>query len=73
MKACNRFESAPLYIDDSAGLTVVEISMRARALQRRLESQGGLGLIVLDYLQLLRSGNPRGCRSTKRSPTPASP
>ena len=43
---------APLYIDDSPNLTLVEI----RAKCRRLVKQYGLQLIVIDYLQLLTSG-----------------
>ena len=46
---------APIHIDDTAGLTVLE--MRAKA--RRLKSEHGLGLVVVDYLQLMqgRSGS----------------
>ena len=40
---------APLYIDDTPNLTVLE--MRAKA--RRLKSQKGLGAIIVDYLQLM--------------------
>jgi replicative DNA helicase len=40
---------APLFIEDSAGTTVLE--MRAKA--RRLQSEHGLGLIIVDYLQLM--------------------
>ncbi|MFA7309085.1 MAG: replicative DNA helicase [Patescibacteria group bacterium] len=42
-------DEAPVYIDDSANITVME--MRAKA--RRLKSEHGLGLIVIDYLQLM--------------------
>lgn len=41
---------APIYIDDSAGISVLE--MRAKA--RRLKSEHNLGLVVVDYLQLMR-------------------
>jgi replicative DNA helicase len=47
-----QLNSAPLYIDDSPNLTLVEI----RAKCRRLVKQYGLKLIVIDYLQLLTSG-----------------
>ena len=40
---------APIYIDDNPHLTVMEI----RAKARRLKSRSGLGLIVIDYLQLM--------------------
>ena len=43
---------SPLFIDDSANLTLVEI----RAKCRRLASSLGLKLIVIDYIQLLTSG-----------------
>lgn len=47
-----RIVEAPLYIDDSANLTLVEI----RAKCRRLKQQHGLKMVVIDYLQLLSSG-----------------
>lgn len=47
-----QLNEAPLYIDDSPNLTLVEI----RAKCRRLVKQYGLKLIVIDYLQLLTSG-----------------
>lgn len=42
----------PLYIDDSPNLTMMEI----RAKCRRLKQQHNLGLVVVDYLQLMTSG-----------------
>jgi replicative DNA helicase len=42
---------APIWIDDSAAPTVLEI----RAKCRRLKAEGKLGLVVIDYLQLVRS------------------
>lgn len=42
---------APLYIDDSPGITMME--MRAKA--RRLKAEANVGLIVIDYLQLVTS------------------
>ncbi|WP_449276792.1 replicative DNA helicase [Leucobacter sp. GX24907] len=47
-----RVHEAPLYIDDSPNLTLVEI----RAKCRRLKQQHGLRMVVIDYLQLLSSG-----------------
>jgi replicative DNA helicase len=46
--------SIPLYIDDTGGLTIAQVAARAR----RIKRQHGLGLIVIDYLQLL-SGSTR--------------
>ena len=48
----NRIQDAPLYIDDSPNLTMMEIRTKAR----RLKQQQGLDLVVLDYLQLMSSG-----------------
>lgn len=47
-----RIENAPLYIDDSPNMTLVEI----RAKCRRLKQRVGLKMIVIDYLQLMTSG-----------------
>ncbi len=48
--AIGRLGEAPMYIDDNANLTVMEIRAKARRLRSRL---GNLGLIVVDYLQLM--------------------
>ncbi|MEM7672293.1 MAG: replicative DNA helicase [Verrucomicrobiota bacterium] len=48
-------KSAPLYIDDSGGLTIME--MRAKA--RRLAARVPLKLVVVDYLQLASGTDPR--------------
>jgi replicative DNA helicase len=47
-----RINDAPLYIDDSPNMTLVEI----RAKCRRLKQKVGLRLVVIDYLQLMTSG-----------------
>jgi replicative DNA helicase len=48
-RAAQELESLPLYIDDTPGLTIAALRTRAR----RLKRQRGIGLIVVDYLQLL--------------------
>ena len=48
----SEISEAPLYIDDSPNLTMMEI----RAKARRLHQKAGLRLIVVDYLQLMTSG-----------------
>jgi replicative DNA helicase len=48
--AAGNLAEAPIFIDDSSGLSVLE--MRAKA--RRLKSDNGLSLVVVDYLQLMR-------------------
>jgi replicative DNA helicase len=52
--AIGRLGEAPLYIDDNPNLTVMEIRAKARRLRSRL---GALGLIVVDYLQLMTGRN----------------
>jgi replicative DNA helicase len=47
-----RINDAPLYIDDSPNMTLVEI----RAKCRRLKQKVGLKMIIIDYLQLMTSG-----------------
>ncbi|MFP5317954.1 MAG: replicative DNA helicase [Acidimicrobiia bacterium] len=47
--AVGRLAESPVFIDDNPRLTVMEI----RAKARRLKSRAGLGLIVIDYLQLM--------------------
>jgi replicative DNA helicase len=48
----SEISEAPLYIDDSPNLTMMEI----RAKARRLSQKAGLRLVVVDYLQLMTSG-----------------
>ena len=55
----HKLGEAPLFIDDSATLTVTDIRVRARRLASDLKKQGkNLGMIMVDYMQLIR-GNGR--------------
>jgi len=58
--ASQELQKLPLHIDDTPGLSVPALRTRARRLKRR----HGLGLIVVDYLQLMRS--PAGMRTENR-------
>jgi len=51
--AAGRLSSAPIFIDDSAGATSLEIKAKAR----RLKAQHNLGLIIIDYLQLMQNSS----------------
>lgn len=53
--AAAKLAESPLFIDDTAGLTISEL----RAKARRLKSQQDIQLIVIDYLQLLRGSSRR--------------
>ena len=56
----NKLSKAPVYIDDTAGITVTEIKSKCR----RLKLKGQLGLVVIDYLQLIQ-GNSRESRQNE--------
>jgi replicative DNA helicase len=51
--ACDKLAKAPLFVDDSGSITMMELRSKARRLKSREPS---LGLIVVDYLQLMTSG-----------------
>jgi replicative DNA helicase len=51
ISAANLLKHAPIFIDDSAGLDIMELRARAR----RMKSKHNVELIVIDYLQLLRA------------------
>jgi replicative DNA helicase len=53
--AAGKLANAPLFIDDSAGLSILQLRARAR----RLHQQYGIKLFVVDYLQLLHSTGRR--------------
>ncbi|TWU48789.1 Replicative DNA helicase [Rubripirellula tenax] len=55
----NEISEAPLYVDDSPSRTVSEIAATARRIKRK---ENGLGLIVIDYLQLIDPDNSRDPR-----------
>jgi replicative DNA helicase len=62
--AIAQMKSAPIYIDDSGALTPTEVRARARRLKRE---KGGLGLIVVDYLQLMQVPGTKENRATEIS------
>ena len=55
MEAADQFSKSPLFIDDSSHLSIMEL----RAKARRVHSRHKLGLIIVDYLQLLSPTDPR--------------
>jgi replicative DNA helicase len=54
LEACGRLGQAPLFVDDSSDTGVLEVRAKSRRLHHQLHDKGGLGLIVIDYLQLMR-------------------
>ncbi len=55
VKACQALEQAPLWVDDSSDIDILELRAKARRLHASEQHRGGLGMIVVDYLQLLRA------------------
>ena len=55
-QALEKLAHAPIFIDDTPGITVSEMRAKAR---RLLQSQGALELVVVDYLQLMSGGSRR--------------
>jgi replicative DNA helicase len=53
VEACGELSEAPIYIDDAAGLTPLEL----RAKARRLKSTHNIRAIIVDYLQLMHMGS----------------
>jgi len=54
--ALEKLTQAPIFIDDTPGIALSEMRAKARRLQ---QSQGGLDLIIVDYLQLMSGGSRR--------------
>jgi replicative DNA helicase len=50
ISAMGRLAAAPIYIEDTAGLSITEV----RSKSRRLQSQAGVDLLIIDYLQLMQ-------------------
>src|SRR3989344_1581096 len=61
----DRLSTAPIYIDDMPGNNILKM----RSVARRVKSEKNLGLIVVDYLQLMVPTNSRGSDSTVQQVT----
>jgi replicative DNA helicase len=61
--AAGRLADAPIYIDDTAALSVLEMQAKAR----RLKAEHGLDLIIVDYLQLMRGRQNESSREQEIS------
>ena len=59
LAASNQLASAPIWIDTSSDLSTLELRAKARRLYSK---EGGLGLIIVDYMQLMRADDPRQSR-----------
>ncbi len=54
LEVCQKLGQAPLFIDDSSDTGVLEVRAKSRRINQQLADRGGLGLIIVDYLQLMR-------------------
>jgi replicative DNA helicase len=61
--AAGRLADAPIFIDDTAAISVLE----TRAKARRLKADHGLDLVIVDYLQLMRGRGDEGSREQEIS------
>lgn len=61
--AVSLLNEAPIFIDDTPGLTPLDLRARAR----RIKREHGLGMIIVDYLQLMQSGDSEENRATEIS------
>src|SRR5438132_6246609 len=52
--ACDKLAKAPIYVEDSGSINLLELRSRARRLKSK---EPGLGLLIVDYLQLMTSGS----------------
>jgi replicative DNA helicase len=52
--ACDKLMKAPIYVDDTGSITMMELRSKARRLKSR---EPNLGMIIVDYLQLMTSGS----------------
>jgi replicative DNA helicase len=59
VEVSRELQALPLYIDATGGLTIAQVAARAR----RLKRQRGLGLLIVDYLQLLTGSAKRASDS----------
>ena len=55
-QAAQRMNQVPLYVDQTGGLSIAQLTARAR----RLKRQRGLDLLIIDYIQLLQGSSKKG-------------
>jgi replicative DNA helicase len=56
LETAARYDKSPLFVDDSSDIGILEVRAKSRRLhQQTMSEYGGLGMIIVDYLQLLRT------------------
>ena len=61
-EAAAKLDEARIYIDDTPGLSILDLRSRAR----RLQAEGGLDFIVIDYLQLMQGSRSRKANDNRQ-------
>jgi len=67
VRACNELEEAPLWFDDSSDLGILDLRAKARRLHAQEQDRGGLGLVIVDYLQFDAGRRPPAPTESSRS------
>jgi replicative DNA helicase len=56
LRTASEYDEAPLYVDDSSDVGILDVRAKARRMHQQAQAEyGGLGLIIVDYLQLMRA------------------
>jgi replicative DNA helicase len=56
LRTAGEYDAAPLYVDDSSDIGIMDVRAKARRLHQQAQAEyGGLGLVIVDYLQLMRA------------------
>ena len=58
-----QIHGSPIYVDDTPGISVLELRAKARRLARR---EPGLSMLIIDYLQLMRGSSARGSENRQQ-------
>ena len=61
-RSAEALKAAPILVDDSSNLTIMELRAKARRVSQKMRDKGGLGLVVVDYLQLVSGSDPKANR-----------
>ena len=61
-RSAEALKASPILVDDSSNLSIMEMRAKARRVAQRLRDRGGLGLIIVDYLQLVSGTDPKANR-----------
>ena len=61
-RSAEALKNAPIMIDDSSSISIMEMRAKARRVAQRMRDRGGLGMIMVDYLQLVSGTDPKANR-----------